>query len=60
MLKKLLGSVLKPPVPQLVGLVLLTSIVYFGGRMARPLHGRMRRLDHRIRHPAPLMLYGRT
>lgn len=36
MLKKLLGSVLKPPVPQLVGLVLLTSIVYFGGRMARP------------------------
>jgi type VI secretion system protein ImpL len=36
MLKKLLGIVLKPPTPQLFGLVLLTAIVFFGGRMARP------------------------
>lgn len=36
MLKKLLGIVLRPPLPQIVGLLLLTAVVWYGGRAARP------------------------
>jgi len=35
MLKKLLALVLRPPLPQLTGLLLLTAIIWFGGRASR-------------------------
>ncbi|MEZ6037379.1 MAG: type VI secretion system membrane subunit TssM [Planctomycetota bacterium] len=38
-MKKLLATLLRPPVPQLAGLVLLSAVVYYGGRALRSWHG---------------------
>jgi len=35
-MKKLLAFLLQPPIPQLVGLLLLSAIIWFGGRALRP------------------------
>jgi type VI protein secretion system component VasK len=38
-MKKLLAIVLQPPIPQIVGLLLLSAIIYFGGNALRAWHG---------------------
>ncbi|MCK5940613.1 MAG: type VI secretion system membrane subunit TssM, partial [Planctomycetes bacterium] len=38
-MKKLLAVLLQPPIPQLLGLLLLSAIIFFGGRALRAWHG---------------------
>lgn len=38
-MKKLLAILLQPPIPHVLGLLLLSAIVYFGGQALEPWHG---------------------